>query len=68
MTDDLRTRIVVAVLTSHQRQTAQHCLCGWGQLGHSHPEHQADAVIREIGLIRDPFSTVASADGAADDR
>lgn len=51
MTDDLRTRIA-AVLTAHQRQDAQHCLCGWGKLGHSHAEHQADAVIAELQLTK----------------
>jgi hypothetical protein len=45
---DLRDRIA-AVLAQHQRHTAQHCLCGWGELGHSHPAHVADAVIRELG-------------------
>jgi hypothetical protein len=46
---DLRTRIARA-LTLHQRRNSQHCICGWGQLGHSHADHQADAVIRELGL------------------
>ena len=43
----LRTRIA-DVLTAHQRQGSQHCLCGWGKLGHSHAEHQADAVLAEL--------------------
>jgi hypothetical protein len=46
---ELRIRIA-AVLTLHQRRDSQHCLCGWGQLGHSHADHQADAVIRELKL------------------
>jgi len=29
------------VLTAHQRQNAGSCLCGWAELGKSHPEHQA---------------------------
>jgi hypothetical protein len=29
------------VLTAHQRQNSSSCLCGWSELGKSHPEHQA---------------------------
>lgn len=33
---------VAEVLVKHQRQNASSCLCGWAELGHSHPEHQAE--------------------------
>jgi len=49
MTDDLRTRIA-RVMILHQRRGGTLCVCGWGQLGHSHADHQADAVICELGL------------------
>ena len=49
MSDDLLTRIAAA-LTAHQRRDSQFCICGWGQLGKSHADHQADAVIRDLGL------------------
>jgi hypothetical protein len=32
------------ILVAHQRQNSSSCLCGWSKLGHSHPEHQADAL------------------------
>jgi hypothetical protein len=34
---------LVQVLVQHQRMTSQFCLCGWGELGKSHPAHIADA-------------------------
>ena len=40
------------VLVAHQRQTAQHCLCGWGELGRSHPEHVAKQ-LQAAGLLRE---------------
>jgi hypothetical protein len=33
--------ILIEVLIAHQRQDIQYCLCGWGELGKSHPEHVA---------------------------
>ena len=58
---DLRTRIA-AVLDAHRR-IASSCECGF-DLGVAAivwhwQEHVADVVIAELGLIRDPFSTVA---------
>lgn len=35
-----------ALLTAHQRMDAGSCLCGWGELGKSHPGHQADTLAR----------------------
>lgn len=32
------------VLVKHQRQNASSCLCGWSELGKSHPAHQAAAL------------------------
>jgi hypothetical protein len=29
------------VLMAHQRQNSSSCLCGWSELGKSHPAHQA---------------------------
>jgi hypothetical protein len=29
-----------AILTAHQRRDISSCLCGWSELGRSHPEHQ----------------------------
>lgn len=37
------------ILTAHQRHKGG-CLCGWDELGKSHPEHQA-AMLREAGLL-----------------
>lgn len=34
--------VLVEVLVYHQRRDLQHCMCGWGELGASHPEHVAD--------------------------
>lgn len=41
----------VEVLVAHQRQTSQFCLCGWGELGKSHPEHVA-AMLDAAGVLR----------------
>jgi hypothetical protein len=35
--------ILVQTLIAHQRHSARFCLCGFGKLGASHPEHVADA-------------------------
>jgi hypothetical protein len=32
------------VLAAHQRQNSSSCLCGWAELGRSHPAHQAAAL------------------------
>lgn len=41
-----------AVLTAHQRRDFGSCLCGWDELGKSHPGHQV-AMLREAGLLKD---------------
>jgi hypothetical protein len=33
---------LVTVLVYHYRKDGQYCGCGWGELGKSHAEHQAD--------------------------
>ena len=38
-----------AILIWHQRVN-DHCLCGWDELGKSHPGHQV-AMLREHGLL-----------------
>lgn len=41
-----------AILVAHQRYDIQGCLCGWGELGRSHPAHQV-AMLRRAGLLND---------------
>jgi hypothetical protein len=41
-----------AILTAHQRRDYRGCLCGWSELGKSHPRHQV-AMLREAGLLND---------------
>lgn len=46
-----------AVLVAHQRRdNGGPCLCGWNELGKSHPGHQA-AVLREAGLLNEASAT-----------
>lgn len=40
------------VLTAHQRRDIQGCICGWSELGRSHPKHQV-AMLCEAGLLKD---------------
>lgn len=48
--DDASSRELIAVtiadateiLTAHQRQSSEACLCGWAELGQSHAAHQAE--------------------------
>ena len=40
-----------AILVAHQRHRGG-CLCGWSELGKSHPGHQV-AMLREAGLLDD---------------
>lgn len=47
-----------AILTAHQRRDIRGCVCGWSELGKSHPRHQV-AMLREAGLLND--TPVASA-------
>lgn len=61
MTDELRTRIAAA-LSAHIERQLTNCdtgreECGCGQQGSStYGEHVADALIRELGLIKVPMS------------
>jgi hypothetical protein len=41
-----------AILIEHQRRDIRGCVCGWSELGHSHPGHQV-AMLREAGLLTD---------------
>lgn len=43
--------LATAVLVAHQRRDAGSCLCGWGELGHSHARHVA-RVLRSAGALR----------------
>jgi hypothetical protein len=52
-----------AILTIHQRHRGG-CLCGWGELGKSHPAHQA-AKLREAGVLPDPAALHQPAAGSA---
>lgn len=39
------------LLVAHQRHRSG-CLCGWAELGKSHPGHQVE-VLRKAGLLRE---------------
>lgn len=55
MTDPRYARdVLVDVLVHHQRRDAQHCLCGWGELGASHAAHVADVYEQSVAA-RDPL-------------
>jgi hypothetical protein len=41
-----------AILVAHQAHRNASCLCGWAELGRSHPGHQV-AMLREAGLLND---------------
>jgi len=43
--------LAVYLLILHQRKDSQSCLCGWGELGRSHPEHQAN-VLQLAGVLK----------------
>lgn len=49
---------IAEVLTAHQRhvvhEKGQMCLCGWGEYGRSHPDHQAAMLVSELGLLGIP--------------
>jgi len=44
-----------AILTAHQRRDYGSCLCGWSELGKSHPGHQV-AMLREAALLNDTLA------------
>lgn len=50
---------IAEILTAHQRHVIheknQMCLCGWGALGRSHPEHIAAVLVAELPLSRNPL-------------
>lgn len=37
--------LMAEVLVAHQRTSPQYCRCGWGDLGKSHADHKADAIL-----------------------
>jgi hypothetical protein len=41
-----------AILIAHQRRDYRGCLCGWSDLGKSHPGHQV-AMLRKAALLND---------------
>jgi hypothetical protein len=41
-----------AILIAHQRHDYRRCICGWAELGKSHPGHQV-AMLRAAGLLVD---------------
>lgn len=43
-------RAAEAVLVAHQVHGNASCLCGWNELGRSHPRHQV-AMLRAAGLL-----------------
>jgi hypothetical protein len=53
-----------AVLLAHLRRDIRGCLCGWAELGKSHPVHQV-AMLRGAGLLGggDQPRTVSERDG-----
>ena len=70
MPDDLRTRIA-AVQRAHRlwrypgMTTGKECQCGWTSEAPitDHPEHVADAVIRELGLRLDTTCHIHDREG-----
>jgi len=54
------------ILTAHQRhvkhETNQMCLCGWGELGRSHPEHQATVLVAELGFTEEQYRSAMCPD------
>jgi hypothetical protein len=50
MTDRDELAALETVLTAHQRHRGG-CLCGWGELGRSHPMHQAEQILARWRLV-----------------
>lgn len=48
---------VQATLVAHQRLDIQGCVCGWAELGRSHPAHQVE-MLRRAGVLNDPRTVV----------
>lgn len=50
-------RTAEAILVAHQRFSFEACLCGWSELGKSHPRHQV-AMLRKAGVLNPEPSPV----------
>jgi hypothetical protein len=50
MTADEVDRAAEKILIDHQRRDFSGCICGWAELGKSHPGHQV-AMLREGGIV-----------------
>ncbi|MDQ1053190.1 hypothetical protein QE394_001118 [Arthrobacter sp. SORGH_AS 212] len=68
-------KTIAEVLIEHQRQSSSACLCGWSELGRSHPGHQAAALsaagfgpVQEAKAqaLRDAADNVVEIDGRPD--
>jgi hypothetical protein len=46
------------ILIAHQRRDIRGCICGWSELGKSHPGHQV-AMLREAGLLNETPAAAA---------
>ena len=51
MNDGTHRWLATDVLMTHQRRDSSSCLCGWSDLGKSHPEHVA-AALEQAGALR----------------
>jgi hypothetical protein len=45
--------VATAVLVDHQRRDIGSCLCGWAELGRSHPRHQVQMLAAAGVLVAD---------------
>ncbi len=50
---DKERQILIEVLTYHYRKDSQYCGCGWGKLGHSHPEHVVEVFEESVAMSRE---------------
>lgn len=46
--------VLVEVLVYHNRRDIKGCMCGWSELGHSHPEHVATVYEQVVKGEMDP--------------
>lgn len=53
--------VATETLINHQRYDITGCVCGWSELGKSHPRHQV-AMLRAAGLLA---TTTADGSGEA---
>jgi hypothetical protein len=57
-----------AILLAHLKRDIRGCMCGWSELGKSHPGHQV-AMLREAALLNDaPVEEGAARAGRAQQR